>query len=161
MRAWGGDVTAAPLDSVGNVFTIRLPAAEPAKVAPAVVRAPAPAPTARPAHLVLVVDDDPDNAAMLADLVEGADGNAVTAATGAAALEKASHEKPDAALVDLLLPDMKGWDVVRALKERVPGIRIAVVSGLAVRREEREAGLADDVFRKPVDSDDVLHFLGL
>jgi len=165
VRAWGGDVTAGPLDSAGNVFTIRLPVAAAARAEAAPPQAPAPAPTptptARPAGLVLVVDDDPDNAAMLADLVEGADGSAITAATGAAALEKASREKPDAALVDLLLPDMKGWDVVRELKERLPGIRIAVVSGLAVRREEREAGLADDVFRKPIDSDDVLHFLGL
>jgi len=162
VRRWGGDVVAEPLDEEGNAFTIRLPVARGAAPAEAVEK-PAPGPTAlpSPARRVLVVDDDPDNAAMLADLVEGADADAETAATGAAALEKASRDKPDAALVDLLLPDMKGWDVVRELKERVPGIRIAVVSGLAVRREERDAGLADDVFRKPVDSDDVLHFLGL
>lgn len=160
VRRWGGDVTAEALGASGNVFTIRLPAAAaPEARGPALHEAPAAAPG--PAHKVLVVDDDPDNAAMLADLVEGADAEAVTAATGAAALEKAAREKPDAALVDLLLPDMKGWDVVRGLKEHIPGIRVAVVSGLAVRRDEREAGLADDVFRKPVDSDDVLHFLGL
>jgi len=162
VRRWGGEVEVAPLDDEGNVFTVRLSVAREAAPAEAPeVPAPIPAALPPPARLVLVVDDDPDNAAMLADLVEGADAEAVTAATGAAALEKASRKKPDAALVDLLLPDMKGWEVVRELKERVPGIRIAVVSGLAVRREEREEGLADDVFRKPVDSDDVLDFLGL
>jgi len=166
VRRWGGEVEAAYVEEVGNVYTIRLlPATEEAveEASRGEVEAPAPlraaAPT--PVHRVLVVDDDPDNAAMLADLVEGAGAEAVTAGTGEDALEAAAKSEPDAALVDLLLPDMKGWEVVRRLKEQSPSLRIAVVSGLAVTRAERAKSEADEVFRKPIDSDDVLHFLGL
>ncbi len=157
---WGGAVEAESSEAWGNRFTIRLQLAAAATEEERKVEKPRAAPAGR-ARLVLVVDDDPDNAAMLADLIEGAEGEALTAATGTEALEDAARSKPDAALVDLLLPDMKGWEVVRRLREELPDLRIAVVSGLAVGREERERGEADEYFRKPVDSDEVLHFLGL
>ena len=108
-----------------------------------------------------MVDDDPHNAAMLADLVQDANARAITASTGQAAIERAEQMKPDAALVDLLLPDMEGWEVVRKLRELVPGIRIAVVSALSVSREQTAAGKADAVFRKPIDTEELLAFLGL
>ncbi|AKU89720.1 response regulator [Vulgatibacter incomptus] len=160
---WGGSLEVHAEPDVGNVFEIRLPSPPPKEEEEEAPPAPAPAarPAAHAAHRVLVVDDDPDNAAMLADLVEGANAEAVTAGTGEEALEKAASEHPDAALVDLLLPDMKGWDVVRSLRKIDSELRIAVVSGLTVGKQEKERGLADDVFRKPIDTDDVLHFLGL
>jgi DNA-binding response OmpR family regulator len=65
------------------------------------------------------------------------------------------------ALVDLLLPDMKGWDVVQRIKERWPDTRVAVVSGLAVGRDDPDRGKADAVFRKPIDTEELLAFLGL
>jgi DNA-binding response OmpR family regulator len=82
------------------------------------------------------------------------------AGTGGAALKAAAADGLDAALVDLLLPDVTGWDVVRALKEQKPATRVAVVSGLAAGREP-EARLADAVFRKPLEPDRLLEFLGL
>lgn len=169
VRRWGGELSATLHPEAGNRFLVRLAAAEaeeqvgekapsPARPQPLEVERTAPLPAAR---RVLVVDDDPDNADMLADLVEGADAEAVKAGTGEEAIEIAARLRPDAALVDLLLPDMKGWEVVRRLKERDPKVRIAVVSGLSVSRRDRQAKEADEVFRKPIDSDDVLHFLGL
>lgn len=160
---WGGQVVVRPRQAGGNVFEIHLPLWSEERAAKEV---PQPSKVevygaAGRHHRILVVDDDPDNAAMLADLLQDAEAEPSTASTGAAALEKAADLRPDAALVDLLLPDMDGWEVVRQLKEKVPGIRIAVVSGLAVGQEQRQAGGADAVFRKPIDTDELLSFLGL
>lgn len=170
VQRWGGEVRILPAEGGGNAFEVRLrveeeaarEAVEEAAVGEkAAASAPAAATGAAPAHTVLVVDDDADNAAMLADLVRDAGASPTTASTGAEGIARAESLRPEAALVDLLLPDMKGWTVVEELKKRQPDIRIAVVSGLAVPREEREAHGADAVFRKPIDTDELLSFLGL
>lgn len=156
---WGGEVRVVPRRGIGNRFEIGLPALPPEEVER--LRAqPTPAPS-KGVENVLVVDDDPDNAEMLATLVEDAGAHARTALTGEQGLRAASELRPDAALIDLLLPDMDGWEVARRLKEAQPGIRVAVVSGLAVGKEEKREGVADEVFRKPVSTDDLLQFLGL
>jgi CheY-like chemotaxis protein len=156
---WGGDVDVRVRARGGNLFEVKLPIG----AAPAEEPRPAePAPLPKVPHRrILVVDDDDDNAEMLAELIRDSDGDAITVGTGKEAIDRSAALRPDAALVDLLLPDMKGWEVVRSLQEQIPGIRIAVVSGLAVSRSEREASGADAVFRKPVDSEELLRFLGL
>lgn len=161
---WGGRVVVRPRDTGGNVFEIHLPlwfAERAAREAPQPAAVEVFGVPEEKHHRILVVDDDPDNAAMLADLLRDAEAEPVTASTGALALERGEALQPDAALVDLLLPDMEGWEVVRGLKEKVPGIRIAVVSGLSVSQEQRQSGGADAVFRKPIDTAQLLTFLGL
>lgn len=158
---WGGQVRVEAREGGGNVFEIRLPRVPDEGIGPRVERIP-PAPRpARPAESVLVVDDDPDNAEMLAALIEDAGKRAYTALSGEDGIELARKLRPDAALVDLLLPDRDGWEVARELKALAPWTRVAVVSGLAVGKGERREGVADEVFRKPVDPNDVLRFLGL
>lgn len=162
---WGGEVRVRPMPDGGNVFEIVLQTYEHAKAAAAPAEAPlaAPAATAEkaPARRVLVVDDDADNASMLAELLRDAGAEASTAGTGADAIRKAAELRPDAALVDLLLPDMKGWQVVEGIKAHEPDTRVAVVSGLAVARDDPDRAKADEVFRKPIDTDQLLRFLGL
>lgn len=160
VRRWGGEVRVMPREGGGNVFEVEIPAMEAWEAEEAEARLPAPSAAPHPAGSVLVLDDDPDNADMLADLVEDAGAVAHKALTGAQGLEVARTSHPDVALVDLLLPDMDGWDVVRKLRESDPTMRIGVVSGLAVDEEEKRAG-ADEVFRKPVNPDALLRFLGL
>ncbi|WP_373048662.1 response regulator [Vulgatibacter sp.] len=174
VQRWGGEVRVLHEAEGGNAFEVHLllqgaaavaHAAEAAKHVEAEAEAEAErrkgAPAPARVHRVLVVDDDVDNASMLADLIRDAEGTeAFTAGTGAEALQVAERSPPEAALVDLLLPDTKGWEVVTELKRRFPDIRVAVVSGLAVTREEREQSGADAVFRKPIDTDELLRFLG-
>lgn len=170
---WGGEVHVFPRDGEGNTFELLLPVfveeaapkAEPEKVAEAErgEELEAAAASAQEVRSVLVVDDDEDNAAMLADLIRDAATEPLevhTAETGRAGIELAASHPPDVALVDLLLPDMQGWEVVRAIKERTPSARVAVVSGLAVGKEE-QAERVDAVFRKPIDTDELLRFVGI
>lgn len=158
IRRWGGDVTIHPREGGGNRFSVRLPRM-PAEGLPVEEPLPPPPPDHK-AERVVVIDDDPDNAAMLAMLVEDAGARAYTALSGERGIELAREIHPDAALVDLLLPDRDGWEVARALKAENPTIRLAVVSGLAVGKDERQEGVADEVFRKPVSPDELLDFLG-
>lgn len=157
INRWGGRLELQPGEEIGNRLTIHLAGASREVEAPAPRRAPAPGGARR----VLVIDDDPDNAAMLADLVAGSRAEVEIAERGEEGIETAESFQPDAALVDLLLPDMDGWEVVRALRNASPEMRIAVVSGLAVGKDEGRDSLVDEVFRKPIDSDELLDFLGL
>jgi len=51
-----------------------------------------------------------------------------TAATGREAIERFVELRPDVSLVDLRLPDMSGFDVIRAIRDRSPKARIVVLS---------------------------------
>lgn len=168
VRRWGGELGARREDK-RLIFEMRLPPARERDVteeeASREAKATAGVSEERVAkaaaiHDVLVVDDDADNAAVLAEFLMDAGAEAATAGDAAEALALARQIRPQAALVDLLLPDSTGWEVARRLREEFPGIRIAVVSGLAAESEP-EAAEVDAVFRKPVDPPTVLSFLGL
>jgi CheY-like chemotaxis protein len=65
---------------------------------------------------ILLVDDNEDQTAMLQMLLELAGYEVVVANTGEAGLRLARAFKPDAAILDIGLPDMEGYDVARAFR---------------------------------------------
>jgi len=65
---------------------------------------------------VLVVDDEPANRMWLANALEPAGFTVLPAAGGREAIEMAKSEKPDFVLLDLMMPDVTGFDVVEALR---------------------------------------------
>ena len=72
---------------------------------------------------ILVVDDNPELLTLLSSSFEEAGYEVATAARGRTALDLARKEKPDLAVVDVLLPDLMGFDVAEALKKlRIPFI---------------------------------------
>lgn len=66
---------------------------------------------------VLIVDDNPAIQDIVSELVSGAGFSPLTASGGKEALEKAGAERPDLILLDINMPDMDGWTVLRKLKE--------------------------------------------
>lgn len=152
VRRWGGDLTA--LQGEGGGWELHLAHAERGQAVEAV-----PAPRAGAVRRALVVDDDTDNADVMAEVLRDAGLEAQTANTGAEAIDVAEKLNPDVALVDLVLPDVQGWEVVRRLRERYPDIRVAVVTGLAAA-DAPEASMADAVFQKPVEPGALQRFLG-
>jgi two-component system, OmpR family, response regulator len=72
---------------------------------------------------ILVVDDNPELLTLLSSAFEEAGYAVATAARGRTALELARKERPDLAVVDVLLPDLMGFDVAEAFKKlRIPFI---------------------------------------
>jgi PAS domain S-box-containing protein len=156
----GGTVAAeSPGSGKGTEFVVRLPLL----AAAAVEDGPRPG-ARRPGRgrRVLVVDDNPDAARSLAEVVEMLGHAALVAYDGASALAKALSDRPDAVLCDIGLPGMSGYDVARALRERRDGIQLFAVSGYAQPEDVRKAIAAgfDGHIAKPVDVADLERLLG-
>jgi len=80
-------------------------------------------------YRVLAVDDEPEVTRLLGALLRGADYDTRTAATAAEARRTFEEWRPDVVLLDLLLPDADGLDVLRAFKDRQPDSEVIVLTG--------------------------------
>ena len=109
---------------------------------------------------ILVVDDTPLNRKLLVDLLE-VRGYAVSAApSGAQALAQLARERPDLVLLDVVMPEMSGYEVCEAIR-RDPETRllpVVMVTALDAS-EERVRGIeagADDFLSKPINVEELL-----
>jgi two-component system alkaline phosphatase synthesis response regulator PhoP len=99
---------------------------------------------------ILVVDDDPGIVKLVRAYLEQAGYYVFTAQDGKKALQIFRHDKPDLVVLDLMLPEMDGWDVCRALRKEsdVPIIMLTA----RVEESDKLIGLelgADDYVTKP------------
>ncbi|MFF1610408.1 response regulator transcription factor [Amycolatopsis sp. NPDC058278] len=106
---------------------------------------------------LLVVDDEPTVRELLSAALRFAGFRVTSAATAREAVAAATAEPPDLVLLDVMLPDMDGFEVVRRLRERHPGHGAPVpVLFLTARdrQSDKVTGLslgADDYVTKPFD----------
>jgi two-component system cell cycle sensor histidine kinase/response regulator CckA len=155
VRRWGGELSVENAEgSGGGAFVLRLPRVREAREgeAPAEAHLPAGPRRFQQTRRVLVVDDDLDNARMLAEVL-GDEGYDVQVAQSAeVALQLWERRRYDAALLDALMPDMSGWELAGELRKRTPQALLAIVTGMDVRGQNRaNLALVDAVFRKPID----------
>ncbi|MFB9181560.1 response regulator [Dactylosporangium sucinum] len=146
VEAHGGTIALASALGEGSRFTVRLPAAVPA---PSPVRSVEPPGPAR--GRVLIVDDDPRAAELLLTYLATAGYHVRVAPSGEDGLAAAQEWRPDAILLDVIMPGLDGWDVIRSLKSS-PLRDIPVFFATII--DDRRAGLslgAADFFVKPVD----------
>ena len=99
---------------------------------------------------ILVCDDEPQILRALRVILRDAGFEAVPAETGEQALDLASVKPPEAAILDLMLPDLDGVEVTRRLREwsRMPIVVLSAV-GEEDRKVEALAAGADDYVTKP------------
>jgi DNA-binding response OmpR family regulator len=112
----------------------------------------------RPRPLVLVVEDDPDVLQILRVNLEAAGLDTMLAADGDTAFRRIEEERPDAILLDLMLPVMDGWAILAALTSRADAPPVVVCSS---RRGEAELDRATrlgafDYVLKPFDPERVV-----
>ncbi|OGQ84429.1 MAG: guanylate cyclase [Deltaproteobacteria bacterium RIFCSPLOWO2_12_FULL_60_19] len=109
---------------------------------------------------ILVVDDTPRNVKLLADVLTVKGYAVVTAASGAEALKQVEAEKPDLVLLDVVMPEMSGYEVCRRIRENpATGILPVVMVTALDPTEERIKGLdagADDFLTKPINQPELL-----
>ncbi len=109
---------------------------------------------------ILVVDDTPKNVKLLADLLTVKGYAVVTAASGREALAQVEAERPDLVLLDVVMPEMSGYEVCRKIRENpATGILPVVMVTALDPGEERIKGLeagADDFLTKPINQAELL-----
>lgn len=77
--------------------------------------------------VVLIVDDVPDNLAMLHDALDESGYTVLVATSGEAALQRAAQAMPDIVLLDAMMPGMDGFEVARRLKADATTAHIPIV----------------------------------
>lgn len=146
----GGDVRLESELGKGSVFTISLP-----------LRPPQDTTTDRSASpLILIVEDNPVAAELLTRIIERGGFRTEVARTGNEALAKARDLNPVAITLDMLLPELDGWEVLARLKrdETTSHIPVLVVS-VANEPQLAMALGAFDYLVKPVRANDLLQRL--
>jgi CheY-like chemotaxis protein len=113
---------------------------------------------------VLVVEDDPDSRAMMAQMLEAFGARVVLAESASAALGALAHQTPDLILCDLRLAERDDFGLIRRLREEPrlsgkPVVAVTARGSAADYQQTWEAGI-DGHFVKPVDFDTVAEILG-
>ena len=106
--------------------------------------------------LVLVADDEPRITKLVAIALAEEGFRVVTANGGEAALQKAEEVRPDIVLLDIVMPDLDGIEVMRQLRERrpVPVILLTAKGSTADKAKGLDLG-ADDYIAKPFQADEL------
>jgi two-component system OmpR family response regulator len=125
-------------------------------------------PRARPVHALsrpgggplraLVVDDEPDLADILTSMLRIEGWEARAAYTGAEAVNLAREFAPDAVVLDVVLPDLDGFEVLRRLRAASPSVCVLFLTARD-SVEDRIAGITaggDDYVTKPFSLEEVL-----
>ncbi|HKY10086.1 MAG TPA: response regulator [Candidatus Binatia bacterium] len=109
---------------------------------------------------ILVVDDTPRNVKLLADLLAVKGYGVVTGVSGREALNKLETERPDLVLLDVVMPEMSGYEVCRSIRATpatamLPVIMVTALDPVEERVKGIEAG-ADDFLTKPINQPELL-----
>ncbi|WP_330300647.1 response regulator transcription factor [Streptomyces sp. NBC_00503] len=107
---------------------------------------------------ILVVDDEPDVTDVLAGVMTAEGWQVRTAADGATALATARAFRPDAVVLDWMLPDLDGLQVLRGLRREEPRVCVLFLTARDAV-EDRIAGITaggDDYVTKPYSLEEVL-----
>lgn len=102
---------------------------------------------------ILVIDDLPENVFMLQDRLEHEGYEVITAYDGFAGIDKAKTQMPDLILLDVMMPEITGFEVCKILvndpiTKDIPIILVTAKSGAEDTKEGLEAG-AFDYIKKP------------
>lgn len=100
---------------------------------------------------VLVVEDELDTVFLLKQILRMAGFNVLSATTGREALLKAAEQEPDLVLLDLMMPEMDGWEILGHLRQMIEKVPVIIVSAKA-SKDDVVKGLqagADDYISKP------------
>ena len=113
------------------------------------------------AKKILVVDDEPDVIATLESLLKRREYTVITASDGESCLELAEYNKPDLILLDIIMPNLDGFEVCRRLKSNVKTKDIPVIMLTALGEEKNlSRGLEEGArcfISKPFSFVDLLH----
>ena len=104
-------------------------------------------------HKILIVEDHKDSREALRALFEAYGYQVVEAANGRIGVEKAGIEQPSLILMDIMMPEMDGFDASRRIRA-IPGLERTPIIAVSALEDAHELALQSgisDYVRKPVD----------
>ena len=109
---------------------------------------------------VLVVDDTPQNVKLLGDLLRAKGYTVLTASSGRQALDHVKRDRPDIVLLDVVMPEMSGYEVCRTIRDDpdtaiLPVVLVTALDATQERLKGLECG-ADDFLTKPINQAELL-----
>jgi signal transduction histidine kinase/CheY-like chemotaxis protein len=159
-RIMGGEVTVSSVHGQGSTFTFRMPARVRRPKAATGAQSAVPPPTEpaeKQAQDVLVIDEDESVQKALTKILEPEGFNVISARTGQDGLRLARERNPKIIILDILMPDMDGWTVLKELKQDPHLSAIRVV--LLTMTDDKETGFAlgaSAFINKPIEQDQLL-----
>lgn len=109
---------------------------------------------------ILVVDDEPDTLELIRLVLESGGFKVIPASSGVEALKILETVRPALVLLDIMMPDMDGWEVFRKIKEKDSSISIAILTAKS-QNIDKLMGLhvlkADDYITKPFGKNELLN----
>ena len=106
---------------------------------------------------ILIVDDEEMDRVLLSQVLHQAGHEALFAPNGNAALRIWKKSPVDLVVTDIVMPGLDGLELIEALKEEDPWIRVIAISGVTAKKlnEAAQAG-ALAILTKPVDPEELL-----
>lgn len=110
--------------------------------------------------LLLIADDDPELIGMLLKRLQVLECEIITASNGADALDMVKEKRPDAVILDVMMPRMNGWEVCKSIRsdEEISDTPVMILTGIGENLNEMTSPLyeADDHIDKPFNFSDLL-----
>jgi len=105
---------------------------------------------------ILVVDDEPMNVELFEAQLSAAGYEVMTAYGGVEALKKVEGEQPDLILLDAVMPDLSGFDIIKILRGKaetlfIPVVMVTALNEMSYKIQAIESGV-DNFLTKPVNS---------
>jgi len=104
---------------------------------------------------ILVADDNPLSRELVVDILEGYGYQILQAKDGREALDEAARAQPDLILLDIQMPHLDGYEVLRAIRcdPNLSSLPVVALTAFAMESDREKAGLAgfDAYVTKPID----------
>ncbi|NLW29910.1 MAG: response regulator [Fibrobacter sp.] len=115
-------------------------------------------------YKIIVIDDDPDILEVLEFNLTIRGYNVLSYISGKEALEKVFDEKPDLIILDVIMPDLDGWEMLKIIKDHPAGnaFKILMLTAKSTERDKligKSILKADDYVTKPFDLNELLHII--
>lgn len=107
------------------------------------------------AKQILIVDDNPNMASLLSDMLEVFDYQSIQAGDGDIALTELDKQKFSMVITDMRMPNMTGMELMEKIKDKQPNLPVVLISGYTVKELKSDDFKPDGFLAKPFMMSDI------